>query len=276
MGEQNYNETEYEENVQYEAPAEEEIEVEVEDTKPKKKKRRRRRRSGFFRFLVTVAVLGLLYLFVTSDFFAVKEIDVSGNRYYTKAQVSRLSQLQTGYNLFTMNLSGAKDLLLADPYIKTAHIKRQLPSTLVIEIEERLEYAAVPYGEQFILIDNAGAVLRLSDSQPILPQLDGMTIVDMTPGSPLAVEQAYLLTDTLEMISKMEENDLFFKRIIFSTVIVRAYIYDDYYVEGTPENITSNMKRVHQLVEEHYKQGINRGVIKVSKGEYIAFDPQID
>ena len=251
-------------------------EPEAEAVKPKKKKRRRRRRSGLLRFLLTVLLCWLAYLFATSDFFAVRELDVSGNRFYTKAQVAKLSQLQTGYNLFTVDLSSARELLLADPYIRTVHLKRELPDTLIIQIEERLEFAAIPYGEQYILIDDAGTVLRLTDNQPVLPQLDGMIIEDMTPGEPLTVQQSYLLTDTLQMISCMEENDLFFKRIVFSTVIVRAYIYDDYYIEGTPENITTNMKRVHQLIEEHYRQGITRGVIKVSKGEYIAFDPQID
>ena len=166
--------------------------------------------------------------------------------------------------------------MLDDPYIRLVTIKRTLPGTLTIDIEERTEYAALPYGEQFILIDSEGLVLRLSDTQPVLPMLDGITVTDMAPGQPLGSEQAYLLSDTLDMIEEMEANDLFFKRINFSLVIVKAYIYDDYYIEGTPENITSNMKRIHQLVEEHYKSGIVRGVIRVSKGNYMAFDPQID
>ena len=248
-----------------------------EETAPKKvKKKRRRKKHPLLRFLFFCLFVGGLVLFARSSFFTVTKIEVTGNRYYTKAQVVELSGLQTGYNLFEMGTKDAKDALLADPYIKIANIKKIPRGTIRIEIEERLEYAAVPYGEEFILIDEDGMILRITDQEPVLPQLLGMTINEMAPGSPLKVEQAYLLTETLSMISIMEENDLYFKKINFSTVIVRAYIYDNYYCEGTPANIIENMQAIRQLVEEHYKQGITRGVIKVGKGNYLAFSPQID
>ncbi len=266
----------------FEEEAKPAAESEPGSSAPKKKKRKkfkrrkRRRGSGLLGFFIFAALCVGLYYFAISDFFTITDIQVSGNKYYTGAQVHKLSGLRTGYNLFTTDLGEAKEKLLGDPYIRLASIKRVLPGTLNIEIEERTEYAAVPYGEQYILIDNEGLVLRLSDNKPVLPLLEGMMITDMTPGQPLEVEQAYLLTDTLQMISVMEENDLYFKKINFSLVIVKAYIYDDYYIEGTPEHITDNMKRIHQLIEEHYKQGIIRGVIRVSKGNYMAFDPKID
>ncbi len=247
-----------------------------EKVSKKSKKRRRRKKHPFLRFLLFCAFCVGMYFFIRSDFFTVTKIEVSGNRYYTKAQVVEISGLKTGYNLFEMKTLDAKDALLNDPYIRLAEIKKVPRGTIQINIEERLEYAAVPYGEEFILIDEDGMVLRLTDTEPVLPQLLGMTINEMAPGSPLKVEQAYLLTDTLSMISVMEENDLYFKKINFSTVIVRAYIYDNYYCEGTPQNIIENMSAIRQLVEEHYKQDITRGVIKVGKGNYLAFSPQID
>lgn len=247
-----------------------------EKVSKKSKKRRRRKKHPFLRFLLFCAFCVGMYFFIRSDFFTVTKIEVSGNRYYTKAQVVEISGLKTGYNLFEMKTLDAKDALLNDPYIRLAEIKKVPRGTIQINIEERLEYAAVPYGEEFILIDEDGMVLRLTDTEPVLPQLLGMTINEMAPGSPLKVEQAYLLTDTLSMISVMEENDLYFKKINFSTVIVRAYIYENYYCEGTPQNIIENMSAIRQLVEEHYKQDITRGVIKVGKGNYLAFSPQID
>ncbi len=241
-----------------------------------KKKKRRRKKHPLLRFLIFCLFIAGMWFFAKSDFFTVTKIEVTGNRYYTKAQVIELSGLKTGYNLFETKTKDAKDALLGDPYIKLADIRKIPKGTIRINIEERLEYAAVPYGEEYILIDEDGMVLRLTDTEPVLPLLLGMTIQEMAPGSPLKVEQAYLLTDTLSMISIMEENDLYFKQINFSTVIVRAYIYDNYYCEGTPANIIENMPAIRQLVAEHYKQNITRGVIKVGKGNYLAFSPQID
>ena len=249
---------------------------EQDKVRKKSKKKRRRKKHPFLRFLFFCAVCVGLYFFARSDFFTITKIEVSGNRYYTKAQVVDISGLKTGYNLFETKTIDAKDALLSDPYIRLAEIKKVPRGTIKIDIEERLEYAAVPYGEEFILIDEDGMVLRLTDQEPVLPQLLGMTINEMQPGSALKVEQAYLLNDTLSMIAVMEESDLYFKKINFSTVIVRAYIYDNYYCEGTPQNIIENMSAIRQLVEEHYKQDITRGVIKVGKGNYLAFSPQID
>ncbi len=242
----------------------------------KKKKKKRRRKNPFLRFFVFLCVCGALWLFATSEFFTVTSIEVEGNKYYTKAQVVDIAGLQTGYNLFSTPVKDAKAALLADPYIKIVNIKKIPRGTIKITIEERPEYAAVPYGDQYVLIDESGMVLRIADQQPVLPLLQGMSIIEMTPGNPLLVEQTYLLTDTLALISVMEENDLFFKTINFSTVIVKAYIYDSYYCEGAPANIIANIQAVKQLLEEHYKQGITRGVIRVGKDNYLAFDPNIE
>ena len=242
----------------------------------KNKRKKRRRKNPFLRFFVFLCICGALWLFASSEFFTVTAIEVEGNQYYTKAQVVDIAGLQTGYNLFKTPTKGAKDALLADPYIKLVNIRKIPRGTIRITIEERPEYAAVPYGEQYVLIDESGMVLRVSDQEPVLPLLQGMSIIDMTPGSPLIVEQAYLLTDTLSLISVMEENDLFFKSIDFSTVIVKAYIYDSYYCEGAPTNIIANIQAVKQLLEEHYQQGITRGVIRVGKDNYLAFDPHIE
>ena len=140
-------------------------------------------------------------------------------------------------------------------------------------IEERREYAAVPYGEQFVLIDREGTVLRVADEEPALPILGNMSITEMTPGKALQVEQAYLLTDTLSLLNLVEENDIYFKRIDFSTVIIRAYIYDDLYCEGAPANIRDNMASIQKLLQELYKEEITRGVIRVGTDNYLSYSP---
>ena len=58
--------------------------------------------------------------------------------------------------------------------------------------------------------------------------------------------------------------------------MVRAYIYDKYYSEGTPDGILGNLKAIKELVTSHYMQDINKGVIKVGTGGELFFDPKID
>ncbi len=240
--------------------------------KPRKKKRRRK--YYFLRFLLFCAVCALIYYGMDSSYFSVKNFKVNGNMYYTPAQIVDMSGLRTGVNLFfETRTRPARDRLLEDPYIKLADIRRRLPGTIEINITERLEYAAVPYEKQYVLIDSSGMVLRISDSEPVLPLLGSMAIIEMIPGKPLQVEQAYMLTDTLELLRVVEENDIYFKRVDFSTVIIRAYIYDELYCEGTPSNITENMESLQKLLQELYRQEVSRGVIKIGNDGYLAFSP---
>lgn len=241
--------------------------------KPSKKKKRRRKHY-FLRFCIFCALVFGLYYFLNSDFFAVRKFEVTGNQYYTPAQIIEMSGLQSGVNMFfETKTRPARNALLEDPYIRLAEIKRKPKDTIQIVIEERREYAAVPYGEQFVLIDREGTVLRVADEEPALPILGNMSITEMTPGKALQVEQAYLLTDTLSLLNLVEENDIYFKRIDFSTVIIRAYIYDDLYCEGAPANIRDNMASIQKLLQELYKEEITRGVIRVGTDNYLSYSP---
>lgn len=262
-----------------EEPDEEEEEDEEEELeRPRPRKRKKRRKKHYFlRFLIFVALVVGGFKFLSSDYFRVTQIKVEGNHYYTKAQIVEMAGIQTGYNLFfETKTAPARATLLDDPYIKLVSIKKEPRDTIRIVVEEREEYAAVPYGDNFILIDETGMVLRISDKEPILPLLEGLTLVEMKPGSALTVEQSYLLTDTLRLIASMDENDIYFKKIYFSSVVVRAYIYDELYCEGTPENINNSMDDIYKLLTQLYKENITHGVIKVGTDDYLAYSPQYE
>lgn len=255
----------------------EETQEQTSEQKPVKKKKKRKKKHYFLRFLIFCIVVGGFFYALQSPLFYVKTIDVEGNRFYTPAQIIEMSGLTTGKNMFfEVKTKPARDALLETPYIRLVNIKRKPMSTLVISVEERLEYAAVPDGDSYVLIDNGGMVLSISDKQPTLPLLEGMVVQDMQPGAPLKVDQAYLLTDTLELLKATDETDLFFPRIYFTSVLVRAYINDQYYVEGEPNDIKDNLELIRTTMQEQYAAGVSKGVIRVGSDGYLAFDPRIN
>ena len=244
--------------------------------KKKRKKKKRKKKHYLLKFLLFAALCYGLYYFLTSDFFNIKAIQVSGNSHYTAEQVVGLSKIKKGGNLFETSMGDGEKSLLADPYIKDASAGRRLPGTVVISVKERVEYAAVPYGEEFILIDREAVVLRRVDRAPELPLLMGMTVKTIEPGQILEVEESNVLEETLDMLAAMEKSDLYFKKIDISNVVIKAYIYDNLICEGQPENILQGMDNLRKLVYELYKQGIERGVIKVGKDNYWAYSPLIE
>lgn len=241
-----------------------------------RKKKKRRKKRYLLKIIILAAFSVGMYFFFTSSMFDIQKITVENNSYYTVEQVISLAGAKTGENLFETSLSQMKEKLLADPYVKNVKLKRKLPAQVVIIVEERKEDAAVPYGNKYIIIDNEGMVLRKADTEPALTLLMGMTIENMEPGTPLAVEENAVLTDTLKLLQEIKNYELFFKKIDISNIIIKAYIYDQLVCEGTPENIMSNLDSLQEVLYDLYTKGIERGVIKMGSDKYFSFSPLVE
>lgn len=241
-----------------------------------RKKKKRKKKHYLLKIIVFIALMTGLYFFFTSSLFDIQKITIEDNAYYTEEQVIDLAGARTGENLFEVSLSHMKEKLLADPYMKNVKIKRKLPAEVVIVVEERKEDAAIPYGDNFIIIDNEGMVLRKSEIEPALTLLMGMTVKNMDPGTPLQVEENAMLTDTLKLLQEVKEHELFFKKIDISSIIIKAYIYDQLTCEGTPENIMNNLDSLQDVLYDLYTKGIERGAIKMGSDEYLSFSPLVE
>ncbi len=248
----------------------------MKDKEKIRKKKKRKKKRYLLKFIIMVALAVGMYFFLNSSLFDIQKITVEENNYYTVEQVISLAGAKTGENLFETSLPQMKEKLLADPYIKNVKLKRKLPDQVVIIVEERKEDAAVPYGNKYIIIDNEGMVLRKADTEPSLTLLMGMTIENMEPGTPLAVEENAVLTDTLKLLHEIKNYELFFKKIDISNIIVKAYIYDQLVCEGTPENIMGNLDSLQEVLYDLYTKGIERGVIKMGSDKYFSFSPLVE
>ncbi|MDF3000774.1 MAG: FtsQ-type protein [Bacillota bacterium] len=246
-----------------------------ENDKGRKKKKRKKKRY-LLKFLITVAVATGLYFFFTSSLFDIQKITVENNNYYTAEQIISLAGAKTGVNLFEASLSQMKEKLLEDPYVKNVKLKKRLPAEVVIIVDERKEEAAIPYSSSFVIIDGEGMVLRKSNVEPTLTLLMGMTVKNMKPGTPLEVEENSSLTDTLKLLRKVKEHDLYFKKIDITSISIKAYIYDQLVCEGTPENIMDNLDSLQEVLYDLYTKGIERGVIKMGSDEYFSFSPLVE
>jgi len=243
----------------------------------KTKKKKRKKKNYLLRFGIFVVVVVGIFVLMHTSLFNVTEIEVVGNEFYTPAQVIEMSGLMTGKNMFfETKTRPARDALLETPYIKIANIKKVIPGTLRIVLTERIEYAAVPYEEGYLLIDKEGFVLSSTEKQPSLPLLEGMEGMSFEIGQPLKVEQAYLLTDTLELLRAVDDTDLYFARVYLSKVLVRVYINDQYYCEGEPTEIINNIENIKSMIADQYNKGINKGVIRVGSNGYLSFSPKIE
>jgi cell division protein FtsQ len=154
--------------------------------------------------------------------------------------------------------------------------KRSLPSGLVIRVVERQEAAFVADRREYIIIDENGLVLRRTETVPLLTELANLNIVEAEAGRPLVAEENAALTDTLNLLKKVKNEELYFKKVNISNIIIRAYIFDRLICEGTPEHLSENLSDLKKLLLELNAQGIERGTVKVGGDRYIAWQPASD
>jgi len=96
---------------------------------------------------------------LTTPRFAIKQIQIEGNRRLADAQVVKLAGIEPGINTFALDLENAQRKLLEVPWISHATLTRELPGTLKIELSEREAaalaaidgrlYLVTPEGEPF-------------------------------------------------------------------------------------------------------------------------------
>lgn len=241
-----------------------------------RKKKKRRKKNLKARFFLWIGAIVLLIVFLASPVFDIKTVTVSGNDYYTDEEVVNMSGASTGKNLlFHPGKKTIKENLSGDPYFQEVTVKRHLPSTLEIQVKERKQVAAIVYGNQYVVIDVNGLVLRISKEDPKLTTLSGMTLTKIQVGEKVKAEETATLKETLEMVSTMDKGDLYFKKIKVKKTQIKAYVYDTLIVKGTPEQMKKSIEsgKLQKVIHKLYQNKTKRGTISLGEQDYISFSP---
>jgi cell division protein FtsQ len=246
----------------------------------RRKRGPRKKKHYLLKTLIVLAVLYGLYRLVTSSIFDIKTVEVSGGAHFTSAQITELSGVEKGTNIFRTRTGALKANLESDPYIRIADVKRELPDSIVITVEERSEGMLIQTAQEdgaYAVIDFDGMILRLcaKDDLPQLPIVDGLTPIDPAPGAALKVEQADLLKPSIDFFQTVEAQGFFFKRLDLGGVVTKAYVYDRLICEGDLKNIENNIPAIEKVVYDLSTKGIERGTISVSGSGTCSFTPEI-
>jgi len=137
------------------------------NSKKKDKQNKKRKLILFFIKIITIIVLiciAIGYL-VTSPIFNIKKIEVSGSEKITTDTYISLSGITIGKNIYDLNKRTIKDNIKQEPYVDTVQVKRKLPDTIEITIEERKESFIIPVLNSYAYINNQGYFLQISENK---------------------------------------------------------------------------------------------------------------
>jgi cell division protein FtsQ len=139
-----------------------------------------------------VTILGtslLLILFhdtlVQSSYFSASRVLVEGNCRLTTAAILAQASVKPGDNILGTNLKMVRYRLLANPWIASAEVRRELPDTIHIRVSERIPLAKVELDRPYFL-DSAGELVGAVDTseQIEVPAVTGISFLDVFPEKP--------------------------------------------------------------------------------------------
>lgn len=183
------------------------------NTKKKKVMNPRKRKIILRAIKLTLAIIILLIgliAFFKSSLFNIKNINVSieNNKILTESQIKNLSTINIGQNIYSINKRQIVESIKSNPYVESVKIKRSLPGTLKIEIEERTVRFQLDYNGEYIYIDNQGYILEKSYEKNDTILVSGYSTTELSYGNRLDVKDLEKLSDVIQIMQESKNNEL--------------------------------------------------------------------
>lgn len=110
----------------------------------------------------------LVLLLLTSPLLSIRNIDLEGAVYTNQARLEEILVPLKGDAILTADLHGATRQIEAIPWVRKARVSMHLPSTIVVQIDERQPEAFFRAVDGFIrVIDREGRILDVIEGDPI-------------------------------------------------------------------------------------------------------------
>ncbi|MBO5349363.1 MAG: FtsQ-type POTRA domain-containing protein [Clostridia bacterium] len=232
--------------------------------------------------VIIILTIGLVVL-LKSSLFNIKQINVkiTNNKILTESKIKNLSTLNIGQNMYSINKKKAIESIKSEPYVESVKIKRSLPSTLKIEIEERTVKFTLDYNGQYIYVDNQGYILQKASEPNDKIIITGYSTTDLTDGNRLNIEDLEKLSAVMQIMKEAENNGL--KQDITKIDIQDKNNYKIYFQElgkmahlGDTTSINDKMTYIKKILEEeaNYEGEIFVNV-DLNNGEYPHFREKV-
>ena len=158
---------------------------------------------------VTLALMVVAVVMALILFFKVENIRVEGEAQYSEQEIRKAAGVQIGDNLYLINKSKASDHVFGTlPYVRKVRIYRELPSTLIIEVQESSVAGIIitPDGDWVLNAEGKIMERREPTTEYEHTVIDGVELVSPAVGrNAQAVEEdAYRLEELKSLLKELE------------------------------------------------------------------------
>lgn len=160
--------------------------------------------------LLVIALGGTIY-YLTTPVFNITDIKVYGNEKNSPETYISLSKINLGTtNIFAVNNSGINKNLKENAYVEEVNMERKLPNIIELYITERKVSYQIKYIDKYILLDNQGYILEISEEKKEVPIIEGFSTIkgNINVGQRLLEEDLIKLNVVAKFINHCKYNTI--------------------------------------------------------------------
>jgi len=149
-----------------------------------------------------LAFVVILCVCLFTPIFGISEITVEGNNKVTSEEITQISGIKKGENIFRVNIKKAENILKENAYVEDVTVKRKFPAKIKIVINESLEDIIIDTPSEFIVTTISGRVLykTLDVSELPIPIVKGFSVSEAEISQKIKTENTEKTTDDIEYI----------------------------------------------------------------------------
>ena len=242
----------------------------------KKKKRKIRINRLIMLFLFAFLFCFCFILFIKSDFFCLKNVEVVNNEVLSKTEIKDLSKIVKGKNLFSYDLKKVKANINESRYIENVKVKLGIPHSIIIDVKEKsISCALKDEGDNYYYIDDD------------MKYIDKVKYEKIKNNCPI-VEADFTIKDNEVYFENKKDKDKLIlllkniKREGLSNKIASIIFLDDNTIsmktkEGIKviidknRNMKHDMAKLTQILIDLKSQNINYGKIDMTFSKYTLY-----
>ena len=214
----------------------------------------RRRGRGGKTFAIVLSVLLAVVLLIGILFFAlrIKEIEVTGNKQYTKDEIVELLfdgkwSKHSAYCYYENQFREKKSI----PFIEDYKIEFESPTKVRVVVYEKSVVGYVSYMSSYMYFDKDGIIVESSNEQlDGIPWVTGMEFGHIVLHQPLPVENQAIFEQILNLTQILSINEIRVDKINYNNFMEAQLFLNDIVVElGNDDSINGKIRELKDILD---------------------------
>ncbi|MFC7061295.1 cell division protein FtsQ/DivIB [Halobacillus seohaensis] len=236
--------------------------VSIEDRIPKLKQIRKKKANR--RLVVYLSILFILIavvVYLQSPLSNVSQVQVAGDRFVDVEEIKELSEITTTTNIWQVDSEEIETMVSEHAQVMDVNVKRDLPSTIVIEIDEAERIGYIQSDGQFQPILENGKKLETSTD---LPNGDAPVLKEFNAS--YLEEMSKQLKDVPESIARLI-SEVHYTPTEDNPYLITLYMNDGYEVQASIRTFSEKIP-AYPSIASQIEEG-ERGIIHIDVGAYF-------